>query len=123
METPPDNLQLRTEDLEPLILSNDKVFAMRQTIVLFPGSPPPTPKYLWLGYNIMHKTQYCIGGGEGEVTAKTICGENNKCLKTSDQDCSWDSQFLVMSSLENVINLSQNPPFMSRVLFIPHKQH
>ena len=28
---------------------------------------------LWLSY--MHKTQHCIGGGEGEVMTKTIWGE------------------------------------------------
>ena len=39
---------------------------------------------LWLGY--MHKSQPCIGGGEGSSGKIQFVGRKVKCPKTSDQD-------------------------------------
>ena len=47
-----------------------------ETIVLFSGLPLQYKIYtLWLSY--MHKTQHCIRGGAGELTAKIMCGEKS----------------------------------------------
>ena len=57
-----------------------KYYAMRQTFEETNYLPFPAPP----GY--MHTNQRCIGGGEREVTTKTICGEKVKCPKTSDHN-------------------------------------
>ena len=48
-----------------------------ETIVSFSGLPLPIQNLHIVAYSYMHKTQHCIRGGAGELTAKIMGGEKS----------------------------------------------